>query len=161
QVVTIRWVDAGWLFPAPAAAPAGGTHVLTTKVFRPTDQQPLTGYRVRYKLLDGPPAQFLPGRGPEAVTVSDHRRNATPTLAQLAPRGGVNRVGIEVIRPPDPTATSGVGIVLANGETTVEWLAPAVALTVTGPPTAAVGQEVNYTIGVASTGKVEARSMTV
>ncbi len=73
----------------------------------------------------------------------------------------MNRIGIEVIRPPDPTAPSGVGIVLANGDTTVEWLAPAVSLTHTGPALATVGQELTYTITVANSGKVEARSMTV
>jgi uncharacterized repeat protein (TIGR01451 family) len=169
QTVTLRWVDAGWLFPSPAAVPAGGNHVLTTKVFRPTDQLPLSGYRVRYKLLDGPPARFAhvvataedPAAGDEVVVRSDDRGLASATLAQLGPRAGVSRVGIEVIRPPDPTAPSGVGIVLASTETTVEWLAPGVSLSIAGPPAAAVGQDVRYAIAVSNSGKVESRSMTV
>jgi uncharacterized repeat protein (TIGR01451 family) len=43
----------------------------------------------------------------------------------------------------------------------MEWLAPAVALTKTGPPTAGVGADIPYTIAVANTGRVETRSMTV
>ena len=50
---------------------------------------------------------------------------------------------------------------IANGETTIEWLAPAVSLTKTGPAAAAVNQDIPYTITVANTGRIESRSMTV
>ena len=162
QVVTLRWVDAGWVFPPPAVATAGSEQVLTTRVFRASEQQPLAGYRVRYKLLDGPAGQFTQTHRDEVMTTSNLNGHASANLAQLAPRPGVNRIGIEVVRPPDPTSPSGVGVVLANGETTVEWIAPAIGMTHTGPPTAAVGQEnVAYTMAVTNSGKVEARSMTV
>ena len=49
----------------PAMARVGAEHVLITNVFRHTDRQPLANYRVRYRLLDGPPAGFQPGRLPE------------------------------------------------------------------------------------------------
>ncbi len=161
-VVTARWVDAAWQFPGPAVAQAGTEHVLTTRVFRPTDQQPLTNYRIRYRLLgDDPPALFLPGRAKEAVAVSDQSGNASATLVQLSPRPGVNRIGIEVIRPPDPTLPSGPSVILARGETTVEWQAPAVALNFVGPAVAGVGQELPYTITIPNSGKMESRSMTV
>jgi uncharacterized repeat protein (TIGR01451 family) len=160
--VTCRWVDAAWKFPDPAVAEIGREVVLTTRVFRHTDQQPLAGYRVRYRLLnDDPAGVFLSSRGPEAVATSDLSGNASVSLVQSTPRAGVNRVGIEVIRPPDPTAPSGSGIVLATGETAVEWLAPAIALNHTGPAHAGVGQDVPYTITVTNTGKLESRFMTV
>jgi uncharacterized repeat protein (TIGR01451 family) len=160
--VTCRWVDAAWKFPEPAVAEVGREVVLTTRVFRHTDQQPLAGYRVRYRLLnDDPPGVFLPTRGPEAVATSDLSGNASVSLVQNTPRAGVNRVGIEVIRPPDPTAPSGSGIVLATGETAVEWLAPVISLSHTGPAFAGVGQDVPYTITVTNTGKLESRFMTV
>ena len=38
---TIRWVDAIWEFPQPAQARFGSEHVLTTRVYRATDKQPL------------------------------------------------------------------------------------------------------------------------
>jgi uncharacterized repeat protein (TIGR01451 family) len=159
--VAQRWVDAAWVLPTPAVNRAGTEHALATRVFRHTDRQPLAGYRVRYRLLDGPPAVFLPDRAPEAVATSDLNGIAGVTLAQVSPQTGVNRIGIEIIRPPDPSSPSGVGIVIGRGETTKEWQAPQVSLAVTGPPTAALGQEIPYTITVTNTGPVEVQAMTV
>jgi uncharacterized repeat protein (TIGR01451 family) len=160
-VVTCRWVDASWAFPPPATGPVGTQQVLTTRVFRHSDRQPLANYRVRYRIEGGPPAVFLPSRTQEAVAVSDLSGNAHITLAQAAPVPGVNRITIEVIRPPDPTSPSGVGVVVARGETTMEWLGPAVSLALNGPQTTTLSQEVPYTITVTSTGKIESRSMTI
>jgi uncharacterized repeat protein (TIGR01451 family) len=159
--VTCHWVDANWEFPAPAKVRAGGEHVFTTHIFRHTDKQPLANYRVRYRIVDGPPAVLLPSRTQEAVVVSDLSGNANIGIAQVAPQLGVNRVTVEIIRPPDPTSPSGVGLVLAQGETSVEWQAPAVALTHDGPPTAGIGQETAYTTRVSNTGQIESKSMTV
>ena len=160
-VVTKHWVDAEWVLPQPAVNRAGTEHAFVTNVFRHTDRQPLANYRVRYRIIDGPPALFLPSRTQEAVAVSDLSGNAAVTLVQAAPLPGINRIGIEIVRPPDPCSPSGTGIVIGRGETTKEWLAPSVALTKTGPPSAAVGQELTYTIAVANTGRVETQAMTV
>jgi uncharacterized repeat protein (TIGR01451 family) len=161
--VTYHWVDAAWEFPPPAQDRAGAEHVLTTRVFRSSDRQPLANYRVRYRLLDGPPAVLITpgGRGTEAVAISDLSGNASVGLAEVTPQIGTNRVSIEIIRPPDPTSPGGVGLVLAQGETSVEWLAPAVALTHEGPPAVSPGQEFAFTTRVKNTGRVESRSMTV
>lgn len=159
--VTKHWVDADWKLPPPAVNRAGTEHTFTTTVFRCTDGQPLANYRVRYRLLDGPPAFFLPGKGQEAVAVSDLNGNAAMTLVQAAPLPGINRVGVELIRPPDPSLPSGSGIIIRTGETTKEWQAPTVELTKAGPPSVPVGQELPYTITVTNTSKVEVQAMTV
>jgi uncharacterized repeat protein (TIGR01451 family) len=159
--VTKHWVDADWLFPKPAVNRAGTEHTFTTNVFRHTDHQPLTNYRVRYRILDGPPAMFLPSRAQEWVATSDLNGNACATLVQLAPLMGTNRIGIDVIRPPDPSLPSGAGIVVGHGETTKEWQAPQVTLSKVGPSSAAVGQEIPYTITVTNAGQVESRPLTV
>src|SRR5262245_61110619 len=78
--VNCRWVDANWDFPQPAAGRSGTEQVFTTRIFRHTDKQPLAGYRVRYRVLDGPPAVFRPGNQPEAVVVSDLAGNASVPL---------------------------------------------------------------------------------
>jgi uncharacterized repeat protein (TIGR01451 family) len=159
--VTKHWVDADWIFPKPAINRAGTTHIFTTTICRHTDHQPLANYRVRYRILDGPPGFFLPDRTQETVAISDLSGHASVTLAQVAPAMGINRIGIEIIRPPDPSLPSGAGIVIGRGETTKEWQAPQVALNKAGPPTAVVGQEVPYTITVTNTGQVETRALTV
>lgn len=159
--LTCHWVDANWIFPPSASVKAGTEHVLTTKILRHTDQKPLANYRVRYTVLEGPEAVFVPSRTREFMSVSDLAGNAHATLLELAPVPGVSKIGIEVIRPPDPTAPSGAGIPIAKGETTVEWLAPSVALTHTGPPGAALGQEAAFSTTILNNGKVESRSMTV
>ncbi|HXG11910.1 MAG TPA: DUF11 domain-containing protein [Gemmataceae bacterium] len=160
--VTTRWVDVEWSFPTAGASRAGGQHVFTTRIFRHTDHQPLAGYQVRYRLLDGgPPASFLPSRAPEAVAVSNLDGTASAVLAQETFQPGVNRVGVEIVRPPDPNAPSGAGLVIAQTVVNMEWLGPQLTLTKTAPPTVALGQEVTFTLTVANTGPVETRSLTL
>jgi uncharacterized repeat protein (TIGR01451 family) len=159
--VTAHWVDAEWAFPPPAVNRAGSEHVLTSHVFRHTDRQPLANYRVRYRILDGPPAMFLPSRTQEFVAVSDLSGNATASLVQVSPQPGINRIGIEIIRPPDPTAPSGAGIIIGHGETTKEWRGSQLTFQVTGPPTAALNQEITYTISITNAGQGDAQAMTV
>ncbi len=159
--VTKHWVDAEWVLPPPAVNRTGTEHTFATHLLRHTDRQPLANYRVRYRILDGPPAVFLPHRTQEAVVVSDLSGNAVVKLAQTAPLPGVNRIGIEIIRPPDPTSPSGVGIVIGSGETTKEWQAPQLSLAVTGPPSATLGQEIPFTITLTNTGPVEVQALTV
>ncbi len=159
--VTKHWVDAEWVLPKPAVNRFGTQHVFTTTIFRHSDHQPLANYRVRYRILDGPPAVFLPGRTREEVAVSDLSGNASVTIAQVAPAQGINRIGIDIIRPPEPCSPGGVGMVIAHGETTKEWQAPHISLSKIAPPMVGVGQEIPYTITVTNNGAVETKSLTV
>ncbi len=158
---TIRWVDCIWEFPPPAQARFGSEHVFTTKVYRATDKQPLAGYRARYRILDGPAAVFLPSQTTDYTAVSDLAGNAQVTIKQVVGAYGVNRVGIELIRPPDPNQPAGSGIVIARGETSVEWLAPNVAMTHTGPATAVLGQNVTYATTVQNNGKIDSQGIQI
>ncbi len=159
--VTTHWVDASWSLPPPVVARAGSEVALNTRVVRVTDGQPLAGYKVRYRVLDGPPAVFLPTRTAEYVATSDLSGNAPAVLAQAGPAAGVNKVGVEIIRAPLPTRPSDAGVELARGETTVTWQAPAVALDVTAPPTVVVGQDLTCAISLTNSGAVESQAMTV
>jgi uncharacterized repeat protein (TIGR01451 family) len=159
--VTEHWVDAEWVLPRPAVNSVGTPHVITTNVFRHTDRRPLANYRIRYRILDGPPAVFVPERTQEVVVATDLNGNGNATLTQVAPLAGVNRIGIEIIRPPDPTAPSGAGIIIGQGQTAKEWRGAQVSLTVTAPPTATVGQEIPYTISVTNNGQAETQAITV
>ena len=157
--VVKHWVDAEWVFPKPAINRYGTTHVFTTKVYRHSDGQPLAGYRVRYKILDGPPAVFVASRTQteDAITGIDGAANVT--IAQVAPAAGVNRIGIEIIRPPE--SGNGVGMIIARSETRKEWVAPQVHLNKSGPAAVAVGQEIPYTLTITNHGQVETKTVTV
>jgi uncharacterized repeat protein (TIGR01451 family) len=159
--VTKHWVDAEWIMPPPAANRLGMDHVITTNIFRHTDRQPLANYRVRYRILDGPPAIFLPSRTPEFVAISDLSGNATATMVQAVPQPGVNRISVEIIRPPDPSAPSGAGIIIGRGETSKQWQGSQVSLSLTGPPSAGVNQEIPYAISVPNAGQIDLQAMTV
>lgn len=157
---TIRWVDAFWEFPQPQSARAGTEVPLTTRVFRSTDKKPLAGYRVRYFVQDGGAAAvFSTTRAREAVVSTDLTGAATVGVIQPIPAFGTTKIGIEIIRPPE--GASGAGIVIARGETFIDWIAPAIAMTHTGPAVAAFPSEITYTTQIVNTGKVESRSMTV
>ena len=155
--LTAAALDVGSIFPKPAIARIGTEQVLTTAVFQRADRQPVSNQRVRYHLLDGPQASFLPNKTPEGIVVSDANGNASITLAQPVPRPGVSHIAVEILGPPDPAVPGDPGIVLGHAEATVEWQAPFVALSQTAPPTAAVGQDLTYTLTLTNTGQVETR----
>jgi hypothetical protein len=128
KTAVIHWVNATWEFPPPATAKSPSTHELVTKIVRSTDRQPLANYRVRYKIISGPQAVLLPTMGEEQLTVSDQNGLAKVSIAQRGSAPGVNRISIEIIRPPDPTTPSGSGVTVVTGETSVEWFAPEINL---------------------------------
>ncbi len=159
--VTKHWINAGWTIPVPATNRVGSQHVFVTNIYRFTDRQPLANYRVRYTILDGPPAVFLPNQQRVTEVISDLQGNAGATIAQVQPAAGINRIGVEIIRPPDPCCPTGPGIIIGRGETVKEWVAPAISLTKTMPPTAAVGQPFNATLTLTNTGRIETDAVTV
>ena len=95
-------------FPAAGHRRPGTEHVFTTPGLPPHRPQPLAGYRVRYHLLTTiRPACSCCRRGPRSGRRQRPDGNASAIAVQLRPHAGVNRIGIEIIRPPDPTAPSG------------------------------------------------------
>ena len=63
---TVHFVDAVVQYPPPAINPAGTKHTFTTTVMRYSNQSPCENWRVRYEIVDGPPAGFLPGLRPRS-----------------------------------------------------------------------------------------------
>ena len=56
---------------AVSVRPRTTAHEFATKIAKFTDRQPLNKYRVRYKIIGGPPAVLLPSRTQEEVVISD------------------------------------------------------------------------------------------
>ncbi len=159
KTVVVRWVDAVWEFPPRVSAKFGTEHDFVTKIARHTDRQPLAKYRVRYKIIDGPPAVLLPSQTQEDIAVSDLNGHATMRIKQVAPASGVNRIAVEIIRPPDPTTPTGAGVPIVSGETAIEWLAPNVTLSHSGPQTAPLGQNVIYFTSAKNDGRMDSSSV--
>jgi len=160
-VLRHRWVDARCLFPAPQTSRTGVEQILTTSVSRNSDHQPLPNLRVRYRILDGPPAVFVATRTAEAVLPTDADGKAKVVVAQLVPQLGRTRLAVEVQRPPDPNSANTNWVVIEQGEAVIDWEAPAVSLESTLPAKVAVDQDVPCTIAVRNTGGVAAQTLTV
>ena len=165
-IITQRWYDIAYTMPPAQAGRPGDRIALTTRVFRQADNQPLPGYWVRYRYLDGPQALLLPTGAHEALVVSDAAGLASSTVYLPAPQGGRTRLSIDILRPANlrvepggsPTAPP---VVVGHGETVVDWQAPAIALTHTGPITVPVGQEATFLIAVRNNAAAATPAFTV
>jgi uncharacterized repeat protein (TIGR01451 family) len=156
---TIHWVDAQWVFPAPSITPVGARHVFTTTVSRHTNNTPLTGWIVRYRIIGGPPAGFAP-EGAEVLEVpTDALGQASVEIFQKQPQAGTSRVGIEIIRPPQ--AGYERELILGTGTVTQTWTAPDIAINATGPARAGLGATATYQFAITNPGDLPARGVTL
>lgn len=152
-VVTRHWTDADWTPPPPVAGPPGTQQFLSAAVFHRGDRQPLAGYAVRYRILDGPPALFLPSQTTETTVVTNSTGVAPVVVAQTTPRPGRNRIGVEVLRPG--------GATLAGAETHADWQGADVSLSALMPATITVGQEAPCNLVIDNAGAADAKLLTV
>ena len=117
---TIYWIDAQWEFPA-ASISAAGSQVLTTTLLRQTDQSPLAGWIVRYRVAGGAgdSSGNQSGQVVKAVTGADGRASidVTPTGSD----GSVTRITMQLIRPAGMGGEAYPRLVVANGSTTINW----------------------------------------
>jgi len=155
--VTRHWCDSVCLFPPPAICPAGSRPMLTTQIVRASDRQPLANYKVRYRVIDGAPAQLLPGNAVLTEVASDAYGDARVAVNELAVQPGSTRIAIEAIRP----APTGPGVVIGRGETTLQWQAPVLAMTVTAPETSVIGADLPVTATVTNPGQVPTQPVVV
>ncbi|MDW8244026.1 MAG: hypothetical protein RMJ88_12515 [Thermogemmata sp.] len=169
--VRIIWGEGRIQFPPPAVVRWGGEWILTTR-FIPTDERDSAAhYRVRYRLLDGPAAELIPRGGSgtaasrsgqggrEAEVYVDAEGQAAVRLIQTQPQPGKNRIAIEIVQLPN--VSGGEGQVIARRETTVEWAAPDVGLTVQLPRTAGVEAPFPAKVVLDNTGAVDSQEIDV
>ncbi len=159
--INLRWVDAEWTFPEVGVCRAGGPVVLTTNVYRHTDHQPLSGYKVRYRYVDGP-GVLLGNRQPsEEVITTDLSGFAGVSVAQPLPVQGRTRLNVQIIRPPDPSTPSGSAVVIGEGEAFVDWQSAQVSVSPLVPASVVVGQDIPYVITLTNSGPISAQALTV
>ena len=171
--VKVLWADTNFNFPPPVISSRSGGEVnLSTVVSRnPNAVTPAEPLRVRYRIIDGPPASLVSQSGAgttatfsgtgqkEAEVATDADGKATVKVIESAASPGKTRVAVEVVKP-DPGGV-GAGTVVGRQETTVEWAAASLALDVKAPKAVAVGREVAVPLVLANTGKADSRSATV
>ncbi len=152
-IVIQHWGDAGWTPPPPSVGRPGTEQFLSTNVFRRDDRQPLAGYSVRYHILDGLGAVFLPDQTTETVVVSNATGAAPVVVSQPTPQVGRTRIGFEVLHAGN--------VVVGHGETSADWQGASVSLAAVIPLTATIGQETACTLIVNNAGAVDARYLTI
>ncbi|HSQ56275.1 MAG TPA: hypothetical protein VLM40_11095, partial [Gemmata sp.] len=169
--VKICWGEGRFSFPQPAVVRYGGEHTLTTTVSNTAADGVPNGYRIRYKVLDGPPAVLvsLSGTGTgasqsgtgsrEAEAFTDANGAAAVRLVEQGAKPGKSRVAIEIVKPPESGV--GAGTVVGRKETVIEWAEPKIQLAVDAPKTVGMGGTFPVTVSLDNDAAVESRDARV
>lgn len=158
--VTKHWYDVKWSFPTPATNPIGTTHDFVTTVAKYSDNTPLAGYIVTYRIVDGPAASFEPGGGQQVSVPTDSSGMAKVTLRQASPAEGTNNVAIEILRPENTTCCK-PAVKIAEGRTSKTWIGPKISCDKTAPATVLAGQTFDYVIEVTNPSQVQATNIVI
>lgn len=157
--VRIIWGDGRFNFPPPVVTRCGSEYTLTTTINNAANSPDTTtsGFRVRYRLVDGPPAVLATRTATGVVTGTaaagaqeveaniDANGTASVQLAERDKKPGKTRVAIEVVKPGD---AGNKDLVVARRDTVVEWADPKVELSVTAPKVAAVSGTFPVTVAL-------------
>ena len=148
--VKILWGDGRFRFPPPAVTRCGSEYTLTTSINGNANSPDTTtsGFRVRYRLIDGPPAILATRTAAGVVTGTsasgaqeveaalDANGTAAVQLVEREKRTGKTRVAVEVLKPADNGGPQEV--VVARRDTVIEWADPKVQLSVSAPKVASL-----------------------
>jgi Domain of unknown function DUF11 len=159
----LNWVDGNLLFPAPVTARAGGDYTLNTTMTRAGESA--AGFRVRYKILDGPAAALTTTAGGEITSVTEavaaigNDGSGRVNIAQPLPAAGTNRIGIEVVKP-DPDRP-GQFTLVSKGETRVTWKSPQLNVTVSAAKSLGLNLDATVNLSVAGPEKLATGPITL
>jgi hypothetical protein len=156
----IHWVDGVWSIPLPTRATSGTTQALTTVVSRVSDSSGIPGWKIRYTIVDGAPAEFVPTGSQMAEVETNSQGQGIVQLRQQAGKvaPGTTSVRVDVIRP---SMLGEAELIVESGVTTVTWSAPALAITARGPEVVPLNQAYNYRIEITNPGDQVSRGVVV
>ena len=147
----IHWVDALWSIPVPKSATAGTVTPLTTLVSKNSDNGGVPGYKVKYTIIGGAPAEFAPNGSQAVEVLTNEQGQATVQLRQAAGQfdPGTTQIRVDIVRP----AIFGQGeLQVESGITSVDWSAPALSIRAIGPNSAGINEAFNYRVEVSNPG---------
>jgi uncharacterized repeat protein (TIGR01451 family) len=154
---TIYWVDAVWQFPPCATGRSGTRQPLTTTIVR-SGGQPVSGWRVRYEVLEGPPATFS-ARGERAVeVVTDAAGRATAELLPQSTEPGITTVGVQIIRPASARGDL-PQMIVGQGQTSVNWSSAGLSVRAIGTSAVQADGAVSYRVEVTNNGDLPTRGV--
>ncbi|QDU30034.1 Large cysteine-rich periplasmic protein OmcB precursor [Anatilimnocola aggregata] len=147
---TIYWVDAVWTFPPCSVAPIGARNgQRLTTVVRRSGGAPVTGWTVRYEVLEGPDAAFGAGKARAVEVKTDIQGVAIADLFSLTGSQGITTVRVQIIRP---TGGDVPEMIVGQGLTSVNWTAPGLSVSASGPTTVPGDGLLSYQVEVMNTG---------
>lgn len=147
---TIYWVDAVWTFPPCSIAPIGARsgQRLTTVVKR-SGGAPVAGWTVRYEFLEGPEALFGGGRARAVEVKTDVQGVAIADLFPQTTSAGISTVRVQIVRPARGDTPE---MIVGQGTTSVNWTAPGLQVSASGPTTVPGDGLLSYQVEVINTG---------
>ncbi len=99
----IDWTDSTWECPKPVMSSLEGPANLITRVFRNSDQQPLSNWLVRYTYVDGPKVTF--NSGTETADIpTDANGRAILEVNPTSTEPGTTRVAVQIFDPALPAS---------------------------------------------------------
>lgn len=156
----IHWIDALWAIPAPSRATSGQPFTLNTQITRATDGAGVRDWKVRYDIVGGTPAEFVPTGAQSAIVTSTDQGQAPIQIRQQDGQNaaGTTQIKVDVIRPEMFGQRE---IVVESALTSVSWSAPALTIRAIGPKSAGVDQPFNYRLEVSNPGDQASRNVIV
>lgn len=156
----IHWVDGNWAIPTPISATAGTVSPLTTVVTRSDGSGGVEGWKVRYSIVGGAPAEFAPAGSQTAEATTNRNGEGIAQIRQRAGQfePGVTQVRVDVVRPAFGQEPE---LVVESGLTQVTWSAPALTIRAIGPADAVSDEPFNYRVEVTNPGDQLTRGVVV
>lgn len=150
------WIDAKIDWPENAVNKVGTPHEFKFKLTKASSNTPLSGYLVKWSLVEREENPAYLGNNKDTKVVStetDEEGVARVTLNQLKSVEGFNQVKIQLSKP--------TGELLAIRTVTKRWIAPKVEIVKTGPDEGIIGEKVVYNIRATNPGDADAKEVKV
>ena len=162
QKILVHWIDAQWQFPNSVSGDAGSDQVLTTVVSRPSDNSPLMGWIVRYKLVSNRRATLSSQESNEQLDTIDVTTDVDGKAAiRVSPninQAGIVYVTTEVIRPADVSLQT-PALVVGESTAAVTWDSPGLSISSSSPKIVELGKTMDCLVTISNPGNQTATNV--